>query len=599
MNYAIYRSLDVFTDDPELIGHSDSGSFIDTEAQADTLYYYRIQPARSDLGRYGGLTEPQLGFSTTPHDAGNQQLILHLNTTDTPVVDRSGFAPVVSVTQNGATSLNVVEVAQYEELNISTDEFTIHLELALNELGEALPVLEQSGMKLTLQGSGSGTSLLGYFGESQTSEFEIGLAGQQTQSIFLIAESGQVQVFLNDSAVASASFAQNLLLPSTEPLQLYFGASLQTKPKTLEIYRRPLHENERQIIASNSSAVLFLSPSTISENAEPTIVGALTLSSSPNATFQLLGDPSYSFEIVGNQVRTTQPIDYEHFPLVTLTVQATPNSASPVVLQTIVQVLDQQDSSPTALEERLVFGTNPNELDSDNDGYSDLNEIFYLGSDPTQPNNPFEVNLIRNDDGVFLEFESRLSGLTFFNIRGNASLSAPWFSIPVGHDLSALSYNGATFKEEAFSISNFSPYFESRNQPQVFRSENLQHLEEDGKLFAYVDVNWYDFSEIPQILNWDSDGDGLSNAAESFLNLSTTLSDTDGDGLTDLDEIIAGTNPHDPADGYIPFPQQELDPVANRELGFPIPNQSSSSQLTLVLPTGQIISVDQTLQPRQ
>jgi hypothetical protein len=58
----------------------------------------------------------------------------------------------------------------------------------------------------------------------------------------------------------------------------------------------------------------------------------------------------------------------------------------------------------------------------------------------------------------------------------------------------------------------------------------------------------------------DSDGDGLNNLAEYQAGTDPTLADTDGDGVSDGEEIAAGTNPLDPAshpqssqDADIPF----------------------------------------------
>jgi hypothetical protein len=49
------------------------------------------------------------------------------------------------------------------------------------------------------------------------------------------------------------------------------------------------------------------------------------------------------------------------------------------------------------------------------------------------------------------------------------------------------------------------------------------------------------FLVLPSIL--DSDGDGLSDVAESFLGTDPYKSDTDGDGYSDKDEILSGYNP--------------------------------------------------------
>lgn len=53
-----------------------------------------------------------------------------------------------------------------------------------------------------------------------------------------------------------------------------------------------------------------------------------------------------------------------------------------------------------------------------------------------------------------------------------------------------------------------------------------------------------DYLELPAVI--DSDGDGLSDLAESFLGTDPYNSDTDGDGYTDKEEILAGYNPLGP-----------------------------------------------------
>jgi hypothetical protein len=53
----------------------------------------------------------------------------------------------------------------------------------------------------------------------------------------------------------------------------------------------------------------------------------------------------------------------------------------------------------------------------------------------------------------------------------------------------------------------------------------------------------------------DKDGDGIADAWElthtNTLTAFTSVSDTDGDGMSDLNEYLADTNPHDPADNLV------------------------------------------------
>lgn len=54
----------------------------------------------------------------------------------------------------------------------------------------------------------------------------------------------------------------------------------------------------------------------------------------------------------------------------------------------------------------------------------------------------------------------------------------------------------------------------------------------------------------------DTDGDGLSDYDETNVHgTNPGLSDTDGDGISDFDEVNNGTNPNDPNDPPAPVPE--------------------------------------------
>jgi gliding motility-associated-like protein len=57
----------------------------------------------------------------------------------------------------------------------------------------------------------------------------------------------------------------------------------------------------------------------------------------------------------------------------------------------------------------------------------------------------------------------------------------------------------------------------------------------------------------------DQDGDGLTNAQEAIAGTNPTNPDTDGDGISDSAELLAGSNPLDPCDPDDSFPGCQVD----------------------------------------
>lgn len=71
----------------------------------------------------------------------------------------------------------------------------------------------------------------------------------------------------------------------------------------------------------------------------------------------------------------------------------------------------------------------------------------------------------------------------------------------------------------------------------------------------------------PDYLDPDSDGDGLSDLQEFEAGTDPTNEDSDGDGTNDLIEVAAGTNPNDPVDN----------PQANGDFVFIVPYQEPTT----------------------
>ena len=159
-----------------------------------------------------------------------------------------------------------------------------------------------------------------------------------------------------------------------------------------------------------------------------------------------------------------------------LTLTALPGAAVHAAVPSAAQITVDADSDGLSDEEELEIGTDPNKADSDDDGLSDGFEAREFGTDPLEADSDQD----RLNDGDELE----------------------------------------TFKTDAL------------------RGDS----DEDGfgdadEIDAGTDPN--DPNSVPgDVTERDRDGDGLSDEREGPLGTDPDKADTDGDGLTDGEEVL-------------------------------------------------------------
>lgn len=234
------------------------------------------------------------------------------------------------------------------------------------------------------------------------------------------------------------------------------------------------------------------------------------------------------------------------------------------------------DGVADAIEARLFgnLSTITASSDLDGDGVLDRDEILN-GTDPTNIDDPPPIlpsGLAAGDQSVYggnigwinlkpsslfglRVTETALAGYAFApNIgwisfaggppengfsHGNADGSDYGVNIDDGGNLSGLAYSSSV------GWINFEP----SGQPQI----DLH----TGKFSGYAwgaNIGWINlgtgFATLAKITTVDSDGDGLPDNWEMrhlhSLSVANSLSDTDGDGIADRDEYLAGTNPAEP-----------------------------------------------------
>ncbi len=177
-------------------------------------------------------------------------------------------------------------------------------------------------------------------------------------------------------------------------------------------------------------------------------------------------------------------------------------------------------------DEVNVYGTDPNDTDSDNDGLTDGEEVNTHGTDPLDSDS--------DNDG--------LGDGTEVNVYGTNPLSQDtdldglddlWETTHGLDPNSSLGVDGGSGDPDNDGLSN---------STELFQGTDPQNSDTDGDgLSDGQEVNSY----LTDPLDTDTDGDGLSDGDEVTVYFTYPGDpDTDNDGLTDYEEVNTyGTNP--------------------------------------------------------
>ncbi|KZY71100.1 hypothetical protein A3737_12180 [Oleiphilus sp. HI0065] len=234
---------------------------------------------------------------------------------------------------------------------------------------------------------------------------------------------------------------------------------------------------------------------------------------------------------------------------------------------------DFEEVRPTFVADQPYYTTNPDETDTDGDGLSDFGER--QGNNPNVDvvdcaNNSVPMGLIRtrgdqtdtDGDGLTDDLE--------FNVSGDPRIfySNPLSTDTDGDGVSDLEEYEYEYLYDPDTLVNYG--FDVSNPPNTRMSALKCHTDDDGlndleELNASTNAGWPDTDndllsdkqELDPLVglltradNPDTDGDGLRDGFEFYLtqtdpksldtdqnNISDSLEDLDGDGVTNIDEL--------------------------------------------------------------
>lgn len=180
-------------------------------------------------------------------------------------------------------------------------------------------------------------------------------------------------------------------------------------------------------------------------------------------------------------------------------------------------------------DEVLIYGTNPVYADSDHDGDNDLAEVSQHGTDPLDRDS--------DDDGI-------LDGRELIDGTSPTNGSDYVVSVIMTDAFTLSAAGGPVASATCHGLSSV-----GQGCP-VGHNTSVNRLNSSGFLLA-IEEGDNDGDGLPDDVDPDDDNDGLSDLDELLVHGSHPYRlDSDGDGQTDPEEVVAGTDPGDGLDVF-------------------------------------------------
>jgi surface protein len=256
-------------------------------------------------------------------------------------------------------------------------------------------------------------------------------------------------------------------------------------------------------------------------------------------TFMLVGESNESMDAFtidpNGSLRSKRSFDFESDPpTFELSVSAMDQEGTAIESNFTVTLLDElEDLDGDAIEDAY-------DLDMDGDGYSNEEEEAY-GS------NPRDAQSVANAAPVFvgpmdLEVtENQPAGLSLGTVQAEDPDG------PVALNLSLIGDDANRFSLEANGTLLTLQSFDYESDPKVFQLSVTVSDDRNASTAGMITVRVVNVIEdldgdgFEDAFDSDLDGDGLSNLDEEFAGTDPWVADTDDDGLSDGDEVELGT----------------------------------------------------------